>query len=158
MRISDAGIRFLKEREKFMPQMYNDQAGHCTIGYGHLVHFGPIDGRESEKMFAKGMTEHEAHCLLLDDIKTKAENYVNSGLEISLPQNQFDALICLAFNIGGAAFMGSTLLKHLNRGEMEAAALEFRRWNRAGGAVSAGLVKRRQLEEEMFRGLRGVSA
>jgi lysozyme len=61
------------------------------------------------------------------------------------------ALVSLVFNIGCGAFGRSTLLRHLNAGDHHAASKQFTAWNRAGGRVVAGLVRRREAEQMLFR-------
>lgn len=58
----------------------------------------------------------------------------------------------LAYNIGVSAFRGSTLLRLLNVSQYQAASDEFPRWNKAGGKVLPGLVKRRAAERALFLG------
>lgn len=65
-------------------------------------------------------------------------------------QDEFDALVDFAFNLGIGALAGSTLLKKLNAGDIEGAADEFLKWDHAGGKVLAGLTKRRQGERALF--------
>jgi GH24 family phage-related lysozyme (muramidase) len=67
-------------------------------------------------------------------------------------QNQFDALVSLAYNIGRAAFRKSTLVRKHRAGDYAGAAREFLRWNRAGGKVMRGLTRRREAEARMYRG------
>lgn len=66
-------------------------------------------------------------------------------------QNQFDALVSLAYNIGVRALEGSTLLRLHKAGDYAGAAGQFARWNKAGGKVLAGLTRRREAEAEMYR-------
>jgi lysozyme len=66
-------------------------------------------------------------------------------------QQQFDALVSFVFNVGGSAFIGSTLLRRIKERAGEAAIREqFARWNKGGGVVLPGLVKRRQDEAELY--------
>lgn len=65
-------------------------------------------------------------------------------------QNQFDAMVSLAYNIGSSAFRSSTLLKRHKAGEYGAAREQFKRWNRAGGRVMRGLTRRRQAEAKLY--------
>jgi GH24 family phage-related lysozyme (muramidase) len=67
-----------------------------------------------------------------------------------LAQEQVDALASFVFNVGVRAFGASTLLKMLNQGQDTKAADEFTKWNKAGGKVSRGLVRRRRAERELF--------
>jgi lysozyme len=70
---------------------------------------------------------------------------------VALTQNQFDALVSFAYNAGHGAFRGSTLVRELNAGHYDVVPAELNRWTRTGGAVSRGLVTRRQREGDMFR-------
>jgi RHS repeat-associated protein len=67
--LSEKGIDFLKDYEVFKSKMYNDSAGHATIGYGHLIHHGSISGKSSENPFTKGLTKNAATELLQKDLK-----------------------------------------------------------------------------------------
>lgn len=159
---SERGIAQIKRFEEFMARLYNCPAGHCTIGYGHLVHLGPIDGREEERQYQAGITEAVANVLLRSDVRAKAEHWLRIGLKATLSQAQYDALASFTFNVGGGALLGSTLLKKVNAGdfgtftrtpegiEATGACAEFLKWNHAGGKVLAGLTVRRQAEAEMF--------
>lgn len=65
-------------------------------------------------------------------------------------QNQFDAMVCLAYNIGVANLASSTLLaRHKDRDYVGARA-QFARWNKANGQVMAGLAKRRAAEAALY--------
>lgn len=64
--ISRAGLKFIADWEGFRGQLYNDPAGHCTIGFGHLVHHGPCNGTEPER-FKRGLTRAQALALLRED-------------------------------------------------------------------------------------------
>lgn len=67
-----------------------------------------------------------------------------------ITQGQFDALASLAYNIGGGAYCGSTLVRRLNAGDCPGAAAEFDRWVRVQGRVAPGLVARRADERARF--------
>ena len=74
-----------------------------------------------------------------------------AGLE-KFKQNQFDALVCWTFNVGGNALASSTLLKVLNNGVYEEVPHQLKRWNKAGGKVLEGLIRRRDAESLLFEG------
>ncbi len=139
MVVSQAGLDFIKEREGFRSNAYQDEAGVWTIGYGHI------------KGVKQGMTitEPEALELFHKEVKQFA-NGVRTLVEVPVDQNQFDALVSFAYNVGLNAFRKSTLLDRLNAGKYHAASRQFERWVYAGGKKSRGLEKRRQLEKEMF--------
>ena len=83
------------------------------------------------------------------DLK-KFESAVNSAVTVPINQNQFDALVSLAYNIGTGAFKESTLIKKLNAGDIRGAADQFDVWVNAGGKRMQGLVNRRAKEKEVF--------
>jgi lysozyme len=85
-----------------------------------------------------------------------AAAYVNATVQVALQQAEFDALVDFVFNLGRGAFAGSTLLKHLNAGQFDAAATQFDLWDHAGGQAVAGLLRRRQAETALFQ--QGASA
>lgn len=118
---------------------YLDSVGVPTIGFGHTkgVKMGDV------------CTLAQAQEYLKEDLKS-AVNDVNRLVQVKLTQNQFDACVDFVFNLGGTNFAKSTLLKYINEGNFVAAANEFPKWNKAGGVVLAGLVKRRQAEKELF--------
>lgn len=155
--ISKKGIAFIKSYEKFKNKLYNDDAGNTTIGYGHLVHLGKLrTDTLSEKEFKKGITEKQAHKILLHDIQSKAEKCIKKYVTIKLSQNQFDALVSLSFNIDCYRFRKSTLLDKVNNKEKDAAVITkwFKAWNK--GTVNGsriefkGLTTRRGQEADMY--------
>jgi lysozyme len=64
--------------------------------------------------------------------------------------NQFSAMVSLAYNIGVGAFARSTVARKHNEGDHQAAAEAFALWNKAGGRVLAGLVRRRKEEADLY--------
>lgn len=150
MHIGPDGIEIIKQYEGFEPNLYNCPAGHCTIGYGHKVHDGPTDGRESERPFVGGLTEPQSHSLLLVDVAQKAEPYIKKSVSVVLNQHQFDALASFTYNLGGGNFLASTLLKKLNTGDYAGAGKEFPRWNKCNGKPLDGLTERREAERKLF--------
>ncbi len=140
MNISKTGLDLIKSFESLRLNAYLCPAGVLTIGYGHT-------GKDVNT--GNTITEERADELLAYDV-SKFEKGVSGAVHIDLTQNQFDALVSLAFNIGLSAFTRSTLLRKLNQGDLEGAALEFLRWNRASGKILIGLVRRRDRERYIF--------
>lgn len=126
------GFLKLKGYQKFDPLPW-------TIGYGHT-------GNVS--VFSK-ITLAEAESLLCTDLM-KFENGVDDLVKVELNQNQFDALVCFAYNVGLGNLGKSTLLKKLNASDYIGASNEFIKWNKSKGVVLAGLTKRRQEEKNLF--------
>jgi lysozyme len=139
--ISHAGVSLIKNFEGYSPYIYKDVAGYDTIGFGHLV-------RKGEKI-QQPLLGKAADDLLRKDLQ-QAEQSVNKSVQIRLAQYQYDPLVSFTFNLGGGAFGKSTLLKKVNTSQHKTAALEFLKWNKAGGKVSKGLIRRRYAEAFMY--------
>lgn len=142
MNISQDGLNRIKGYEGERLEAYLDSVGIPTIGVGHTGK----DVRMGMKI-----SKQESDVLLRLDLVT-AENAVNRAVTAKLTQNQFDALVSLAFNIGGTAFANSTLVKLLNAKDYAGAAAQFLRWNKAGGKTLPGLSSRRAAEMKHFMG------
>jgi len=148
-RLSKKGAAFIAHFEGFRGNLYNDPVGHCTIGCGHLVHHGPINGSEPEE-FKRGITRQRALELLQEDAGSAA-GAISSSVKVKLTQAQADALISFAFNVGNGAFNDSTLLKLLNQGDYGSVPAQLDRWTKASGRTLPGLVTRRKAEGALFR-------
>lgn len=134
------GLALTEQFEGCRLTAYQDQVGVWTIGYGHT---GP------DVTPGLAITQEQAEALLAKDVSS-ACSCVNSHVTLALTQNEFDALVDFVFNLGAGAFEGSTLLRELNAGDVTAAAAQFDLWDKAGGAVVAGLLRRRQAETELY--------
>jgi GH24 family phage-related lysozyme (muramidase) len=138
MTVSDAGVDFVKS---------------CEGGYGTLVHLGGCDGRASETSYRAGVSEEDATRLLSRELANK-QKAVGGAVKVALNQNQYDALVSFAYNVGAGAFQHSTLLKLLNQGKYEAVPGELKKWTKArknGQLIDLpGLVKRRAAEAALF--------
>ncbi len=146
--LTDAGVVFITRWEGFRSNLYNDPAGHCSIGFGHLVHRGPCNGSEPPEFLA-GISEQRALELLRADA-AHAAAAVARLVKVPLNQHQRDALISFTFNLGEGNLRDSTLLKKLNAGDFGAVPGELNRWVKAEGKTLAGLVKRRAGEGALF--------
>lgn len=144
MQISNNGINLIKQFEGCKLTAYQDSVGVWTIGYGWTQ---PVEG----KTVAKGMTitQQKASDLLTEGV-AQYEKGVTNLVTVPVNQNQFDALVDFAYNLGVNALKGSTLLKKLNAGDYAGAANEFPKWNKAGGKELAGLTRRREAERSLF--------
>ncbi|MDO5086614.1 MAG: DUF1521 domain-containing protein [Comamonadaceae bacterium] len=140
MKMSQAGLNMVKKYEGLYTKAYYCPAGVLTIGYGHT---GP-DVKPGQRI-----TAAQAENLLRKDM-AQFENAVKRLVKVPLTQGQFDALVSFSFNVGAGALGKSTLLKKLNAGDYAGAQAEFKRWNKGGGRVLPGLVKRRAEEAQMF--------
>jgi lysozyme len=149
--MSAEGLNFIAEHEGIEYNLYNDPAGHCTIGIGHLVHRGNCDGSStSEQEFLGGITRDQAFELLESDVAI-AEQAVNTYVTVPLTQVQFDALVSFTYNLGTGNFKKSDLLKKLNAGQYDAVPQELNKWVYGGGKILPGLVTRRNDEGVLFQ-------
>lgn len=139
MRTSPEGVALIKEFEGLRLGAYLCSAGVLTIGYGHTGGVKKTDR----------ITEQQAEQYLQDDLK-KFENGVLRLVRVPLTQNQFDALVCFAYNLGVGSLGQSTLLKLINASDFTGAAKQFIRWNKAAGRELPGLTRRRIAESELF--------
>jgi len=140
------GIELIKKFEGFESKPYKCPAGIPTIGYGAT--FYP-DGK---KVSMTDQPINEAQGTeLLKSMLVSFEKYVDSYCRDDINQNQFDALVSFAYNLGPANLKSSTLLKKVNANPNDPTIKdEFLKWTKAGGKVLQGLVKRRAAEAELY--------
>ena len=142
METSSEGISLIQKFEGCELEAYQCSAGVWTIGYGHT------------KDVVEGMTitKEQAEQMLVDELH-EYENYINEYVTVALSQNQFDALVSWVYNLGPANLKASTMLKVLNSGKYEDVPSQMKRWNKAGGKVLEGLIRRREAEACLFKGM-----
>ena len=151
-KISSTGAALIKsfegchKRQGQIFKPYICPGGVLTIGWGHTNHHG--------RAFDETVQWTQADCdsAFDEDMEGFAEQ-VAKLLKVPLKQHQFDALVSFAYNAGIGNLRSSTLLRKLNAGDHEGAAVEFHRWNRSKGRVLAGLVRRRAAEALLFQGI-----
>lgn len=145
--ISLKGIEELISSEGLKLCPYLDSVKIPTIGIGSTFY---EDGRKVT-MQDKCLTKEEAMDLAMYTINKIFLPGVLKAVKVPQNQNQIDALINLAYNIGVGALSTSTLIKKINakakRVDIETA---WRAWNKAGGKVLQGLVNRREREIKMY--------
>lgn len=142
------GIELTKISEGFRSKLYNDAAGFCTIGYGHLIKKARCDGTENQE-FKSGITEQQGEALLIEDMDW-AQYSVMQAVSVELTEGQYAALVDFVFNVGSGNFNKSTLLKKVNAQQHAEVPAQLRRWIRAGGKVWQGLVTRREREIDLY--------
>ena len=154
LHIADAGLGIEKKYEQgphggFASKMYHCPAGKPTIGWGHVIL------STGDYMVTATIDETTADKLLVQD-NLVAENTTKRDVKVTLSQQEFDALVCLIFNIGESNFSTSTLLKKLNTGDRYGAADEFLVWDKYHDPdngilrVAPGLAARRAEERALF--------
>ncbi|GKS97319.1 lysozyme [Acidovorax sp. SUPP2825] len=169
--INQAGVQLLHERETFVGHAYPDpysplgealrsrnlwrrflaapipipddiqhlSGAPWTIGWGFTL--GVQQGDT--------MSMAEADTRLAIELQERADA-VLGGCSVEPNENQLAAMVVLAYNIGTAGFLRSTVLAAHNRGDFQAAARAFRLWNKSRGKVSAGLEVRRLAESQLY--------
>jgi lysozyme len=153
LKTSDNGRKFIEGFEGLFLQSYDDHNdrivnvgdpvyGVLTIGYGHTSEAGP-------PRVYPGMTidRDTADTIMAADLAS-VEIEVNHLVTVPTNQNQFDALVSFHFNTGGLG--RSSALRDINAGNFANVAADLALWNRAGGVVLKGLVRRRAAEGVLF--------
>jgi|TARA_R110001606_G_C15379437_1_gene650288 GH24 family phage-related lysozyme (muramidase) len=141
MKISIEGLSLIKKFEGLELNAYQCAAGVWTIGYGHTK--GVFEGQTIKKAEADEMLVLE-----MDEY----EKAVNDAVTISIDQCMFDALVSWTYNLGPSNLNASTMLKVLNSGDYDGVPAQIKRWNKAGGKVLEGLIRRRDAEALLFEG------
>ena len=115
-------------------------AGILTLGWGHT---GP-DVKEDSVI-----TEETAEHLLRQDV-LRAESAISRLVRVALKENEFSALCSFVFNIGEGKLRGTKSIAVLNKGLKFEFANRMLLWNKAGGVIQPGLVRRRSAESKLF--------
>lgn len=137
--------KVVEEFEGFSPAPYRCPAGVWTIGFGST--------RDAQGHPVCATTPHidvEAARSLVERDLQAALMVVQGSLSEPLEAPQEAALVDFVYNLGSGNFKSSTLLRKLNAGDLEGAAAEFDKWDRANGQVLAGLLRRREAERKLF--------
>ncbi len=148
--ICKAAQDIVKQRETLQLVAYDDGVGVATWGYGHTKGVTMADVKRRATT-----TVAQAEAWFLEDIGI-AERAVRSGLKGFTSENELGAMVSLAFNIGNAGFLASTVLRKHNAGDRAGAAEAFKMWvkgtdPKTGQKITlGGLVKRRQQELELY--------
>ena len=152
MKTSGNGVALMHHYEGCELKAYPDPASGgdpWTIGYGCT---GP------EVRRGACITQDEADAMFAKRLSREFEPGVVSALSRPANQGEFDAMVCLAFNIGVANFRSSTLVRKFNAGDTQGAADQFLRWDRAAGQSMKGLRRRRAAERALFNGMNADQA
>ena len=138
----------IKEFEGYSSKPYLCPSNVPTIGYGNTRY---LNG-ERVTMEDKDITKKEAEKMLMDTIKF-VEKEVKNVVEAKLPAHKLAALISFTYNVGIGNLSNSTLLAWVNSNpDYSQIPSQFRRWNRGGGKVLKGLIRRRESEIELWEG------
>lgn len=145
MRINKAAIDLIKSFEGCELEAYRDPVGVWTIGYGLTTDALPGVTVGAGMTITQKQADEYLHAVL----KRFAEKIL-PGFTRQPTENQFGAFLSLAYNIGFGGFLKSTALRRFNEGDFEGAAEALQWFNKAGGKVLRGLVRRRAAEAALF--------
>jgi lysozyme len=153
MRMSAHGRALLAQWEGTGLNAYQDSGGKWTIGVGHLL---TREERDSGLVLGipwrDGITQEQADAILEQDLLRTEDGVELAVTNLTLSQNQMDALISFTFNVGILAFATSTLCKRVNAGDLDAVPGELAKWCHVNKRVVPGLVNRRANEAALWRG------
>lgn len=139
------GILLIEEFEGFRAKAYKDAVGLPTIGFGTL-----IDSAEEKHLLTETISKEQAEVLLRKEL-AMIEKKFTIMITSKVNQNQYDALVSFAYNLGIYNLKSSSLLKKVNANPADVTIRnEFNKWTHAGGKVLEGLVRRRKAEADLY--------
>ena len=139
-------IDLIKKFEGFRSEAYQDSVGIWTVGYGSTMW---PDGKKVQP--GQRMTIQEAEAVMTWELTRKGKEILSGLPTTIINQNQYDALISFAYNLGVGALLKSTLFKKLKVNPNDPSIrAEFMRWVNAGGKKLTGLVRRREAEANLY--------
>ena len=145
MKLNKAGKDLIKSFEGCKLVAYQCSAGKWTIGYGNTF----FENGEAVKPGDR-ITQEKAD-ELFELIVSNFESKVDKLIKTILTENQFSALVSFCYNVGENNLAKSTLLKKINFNPNDPSIrAEFMKWNKAGGKVLNGLVRRREAEAKLY--------
>ena len=155
MQLSKKGSDFIKSYERFMSNPYRDAVGVWTIGFGSTYYEDRRKVSGSDKPISEvRASELKQNIINMDFAPAVNLLFADEIANGQINQNQFDALLSLAYNIGTRGLAGSSVYKNIKRGNYKAAADSFLAWNKGrvnGKLVELrGLTRRRNDERAMF--------
>ena len=145
MEASEKIKQFIKEQEGCRLTAYRCPSGVWTIGYGHT-------GADVKR--GKTIAQVEAEALFDNDLR-RFEAELSRAMKAdgapALTQNQYDALLSFAYNVGIGALRRSTLWRKVMADPSDPTiGAEFCKWVHSGMNVLSGLVKRREQEANIY--------
>lgn len=147
MRTNQKGIELIKHFEQCRLRAYRDAVGVWTIGWGHTKSVKP----------GLVITQEQADTLLELDLQVFEQAVARAIGDAPTTEDQFAAMVSLAYNIGAGAFARSTVLRQHRAGHPLRAAAAFMLWVKAGGKTLRGLVRRRNAERRLYASGQGVA-
>ena len=147
---SAKGAAFVATFEGFVARPYDDPGGHCTIGFGHLLHLSGCTSADRARWGT--ITRSRGLTLLRADAGAAAAGIRSRLAGTALKQGEFDALVSFVYNIGLGGFDSSSVKRDLTARPPQYAAVpaHLKLWVYSGGQFLCGLYRRRVNEGHLF--------
>lgn len=146
MKLDEKGAELICSFEGFESKPYLDSVKIPTIGFGSTYYENGTRVTLLDNPITK---EHALN--MFKSIGDRFSLAVSNKLSVKLTQNQFNACVSIAYNIGTGNFLSSTLLKKINLNPNDPSIKsEFMKWNKAGGKELEGLTTRRKKEADLY--------
>lgn len=146
MKLNNDGYKLICDFEGLSLKPYLCSAKISTIGYGNTYYPNGVRVTLLDKPITKDYAFE-----IFKDIADKFAKRVNAMVKKPLTQNQFNALVSFAYNVGTGNFSTSTLLKKVNLNPNDLSIrTEFMKWNKANKVVVNGLTTRRKKESDLY--------
>lgn len=145
MKVNAEGYALLKRFEGCILKAYKCPAGVWTIGFGNTFYEDGTKVKEGDVI-----TQQRADELAKFIVEQFADS-IRAMIKQPLNENQFSACVSLAYNIGTGGFKKSSVLRKLNVNPTDPTIADsFRLWNKGGGVILKGLVRRREAEIALY--------
>jgi lysozyme len=145
MKVNAEGYALIKNFEGCRLKAYKCPANVWTIGYGNTFYEDGMKVKEGD-VITQQRAEEMAK-FIIDQFAVSIAPFIQK----TLTENQFSACVSLAYNIGTSGFKRSSVFKKLNINPNDPTIADsFKLWNKGGGKVLAGLVKRREAEIQLY--------
>ncbi|TCS69749.1 lysozyme [Sulfuritortus calidifontis] len=147
--VSAVAVAGIAVHEGYRARAYDDGVGVRTVGFGTTRREDGSPVRKSDTI-----TPERAVLRLAKDADAIGRQIAACIGHVPLAQHEFDAYVSLAYNIGASAFCRSTIVKRLKQTppDYSGACAAIKMWDKAGGRVLPGLVKRREAEYKQCLG------
>lgn len=142
------GVDLVSAFEGFSSPTYTCPAHVWTIGLGTTIY----PSRYRVKKSDPNCTREEAEAWLHHEL-LRCEQVVIRYTNVFLNDYQLAALSSFVYNVGPGAFRASTLRRRINTVDWHDVPYQLSRWNKAGGRILQGLIRRREAEIDLW--LRG---
>jgi lysozyme len=145
MKVNAEGYALIKKFEGCHLKAYRCPSNVATIGYGNTFYEDGTKVKDGD-VITQARAEELAK-FIIDQFAVTIAPFILQPLN----DNQFSACVSLAYNIGTAGFKRSSVFKKLNVNPLDATIADsFRLWNKGGGKVLKGLVRRREAEIQLY--------